>query len=163
MRITFDSCSKSPVYLAIRDAAVNTITIKGSFEKNDILKQTGFDVVAASINWNFIRRMIEQEHKTKLLPMAARFFSCPREFRKKFPRDRYPGKYMATGSGKSCAGYAAVTRENGEFVIHDITIKTARANGIHKSVEQEVVIGVQANIDGLEYIKSEPGALNQPE
>jgi len=96
-----------PIHDAIIDLADQHLTLKGSFEKCDILEKLNFKGIGDGINWCHIRDELSKRHNTMLIPVAQRFFSR----RPGASRVDSPEKFVATGYGKKTAGFALVTEE----------------------------------------------------
>jgi hypothetical protein len=111
--IKYTTATKCHVHLAIADAAVKLLSKDGFFSKEEVLRVTGYALFEESVYWDHIRRMIEEQHKTDLMPLAQAFFN--RKRKDPTPIEN-PGRYMAGGTGKKTAGFAIVSEDNGSFV-----------------------------------------------
>lgn len=142
-------------YQRIHDACYEGLVHEGSFQKEEILKYTGFHLFADAVRWDYVQRMIvdlnvlpisveanamtdlgqafiqayPKNANNELLPMAMAFFS-------KKPRDRKgnaisrandPQKFVARGHGKKTYGYALLTPATQDLAGVLIGIDTARS------------------------------------
>ena len=129
----------------------------GRFSKDEVLAATGYDVFDdTSVRWDYIKRIIEEDHNTELIPMASVFFRENQRMGRKdkrhgaaYPPDRFPERYIATGYGKKTAGFVIATNENGHFVVHRLKMIRGGVRGKIKKGNRSLTIGQRAGIHRL--------------
>jgi hypothetical protein len=127
---------KCPVHTAIKEECLARLRAVGAFSKDDVLEITRMEAVADSIRWDYLRDLIADELKTKLLPVAARFFhqKSSKHNPNGWTLDANPGAFLATGWGKKTAGFVSVELKNGALVIKNFQDVVARARGARGAV-----------------------------
>ena len=153
--LRYDQASKSKPYKEIANVAAERLTAGGSFQKEEVLEKTGY-AVFDDIRWDYIKRMIEEEHATELVPLAGVYFQPRKSRDRELAGDPkiFPARYIATGHGKKTAGYAIASEDNGHFVVEILKIKTNRARGMMKAAETTREVGSKAHVKGLESVSS---------
>jgi len=142
--LRLESARNNKVYIEIVTEALIRLTERGSFSKDGVLEATGYDVIG-DIRWDYVVRIIEEDHDTKLMAMAESYF-------KRHATDSEitsPEKYIAHGHGKRTAGYAIIRRENGHLVTHVLKIKEDRAIGCVKAANRTLEVGRTAGVEQL--------------
>lgn len=123
------------VHNEIKDRCVELLRLRGSFEFDRVLEDTGYRSVADSIKWHLIGDMIGKEHEIGLIPVARRFFhqrsvaSNPEGWKP----EANPGKFLATGNGKKTAGYASIDPRNSFLAVRLLENREAVADGVVRS------------------------------
>lgn len=148
--IKYPTAIKSKVYIELAEAGEARLTVVGSFSKEEVLEITGYDVVAPeAINWEYVRRMIQERGSTELIPLASAFFKRHRE------KDvmQFPRRFIAGGTGKATAGYCIASEGNGHFVIERLKMKRGAIQGAVKSLESSHSVAQRAGVKGLDNIQ----------
>ena len=114
-----------PVHIALMDMAVEALETTGVFNKETILQKSGYQVMADSIRWDYIRGFIETEQNCELIPLAATYFKH-KDANKDVSNAK---KYIAHGWGKRTHGFASIIEQNKHLVIRRIQQKEAIAEG----------------------------------
>ena len=139
--LRFEVARASEVYCKIIEDAVTKLHDVGHFAKIDVLKATGYDVFDENeIRWDYVKRIIEEDHDTELVPLASAFF-------KRHAREEevvFPWRFIAQGYGKKTAGFAIVSQRNGHFVTQHLRLKRARTSGAIKGADKTLHIGQRA-------------------
>jgi hypothetical protein len=151
------------VHEEIVHAATDRLTTVGSFSKDEVLMATGFLMMVDSIRWDYVKRIIEEDYKTELIPLAARAFRrANQEERKQYPelktprqwQTTFPEKFIASGHGKKTYGFAIATKDNAMYVIKLLEIKKGRAEGARKALARTEAIAQREHV--LEHIMQLP-------
>jgi hypothetical protein len=142
--LRFEIALKSPYYTVIKDACIVRLEEWGKFSKRQVMEATGFDVFDDSvIRWDYIKLMIDKEKGTELVPMVQSFFNATATERgreagltREQEEREFPGRFIAQGHGKKCAGYALMEERNGHFVLRYLTYKRSKAGGAIKAANK---------------------------
>jgi len=174
--IKYSTAKKCPMHSAIRDAALELLGTSGVFRKDRVVKTASADAVADSINWDFIRRMIEEEYgEYSLMPLAESFWKAKPSKRSPQPvldpdtgepldhegqiaafeeeKRLNPGKFLASGYGKKTAGFGLVSSQNGSITLQYLDRKVKAKEGVEKAsrkVEEIIQSRAPELIDGNE-------------
>lgn len=127
--LRFADAQKSRVYRELVSCATQRLEDHGVFNKDEVLGHTGLMEISDSIRWDYIRKMIEDEFDTELIPLALSYFK--RHSKKNEVKE--PAKYIATGHGKRTVGFANGTQEHGHFLVHRMKLKENVAKGVEAS------------------------------
>jgi hypothetical protein len=155
--LRYESAKSSRVYRDIVTDAVDRLTHAGSFAKKDVLGATALDVFDdESIRWDYVKRIIEADHDTELIPMASVFFKEGQRNGRRdtrhgaaFPPAQFPERYIATGYGKKTAGFCIASGENGHFVVHTLKMIRGAVRGKIKKGNRALTVGQRAGIPRL--------------
>jgi hypothetical protein len=142
--LRFEAAVKSPHYQKMRDAAIRRLREWGHFSKHAVMQETEFDVFDdGDIRWDYIKLMIDEELGTELMPVAQSFFNAVATERGReagLTREQevvqFPGRFLAQGHGKKCAGYALMEERNGHFVLRYLNNKRSKAGGTVKAANK---------------------------
>ena len=94
-----------------------------------------------AVRWDYVKRMIDDGEAQELIPLATSFFTRPlKTDREPGIDERLPGRFIATGFGKTTAGFALATQKNDHFVIYSLTHKRNRALGVAKSHDRFLIV-----------------------
>lgn len=147
---------KCPVHLAIVDIAQDSLVQSGYFNKDEVLRKSGFTAMSESIRWDYIIEFIKngiliQEDLNgdrfavlgvdgdELIPLAQAFWNKQRKGNTpaSSPENRklFPQKYIAMGHGKKTAGYALVNFEGGHMALRTLKQKEAMKNGVAEAFQ----------------------------
>ena len=142
---------KCKVHQEIAGAAINALeAYPHAFNKEQLLKETGYVRMEDSIRWDYIQRMIEDPEeggggKYSLMPVAASFFTDFARYDKKGDRGTWearmakdPEKFAARGYGKKTAGYARVCEVNGDIALFYELCSEAEVAGKMKAHRKRV-------------------------
>jgi len=167
VRITAKRAKKSPIYKSIIEMAIKIGQRKKLFSKKEVLKAAKLDVLdPETLSWNIIRQIIEEDPRmipeegdlpsTQLIPIVEIYTKQtipykgdddteehdvnPRVLALKIPR-----KFIATGGGKTTAGYALITESTSPLFIAYLDIKKAKADGTMKAHDKTLKIGQLAH------------------
>jgi hypothetical protein len=145
-KFLYEKALLSKPYPELVEWATERLLDADVFSKSELLKGTGYEAVARSIRWDYVRRMIEATHHTKLIPLCALYFQ----------RHSYkdeimnPRRYMALGGkGKDTVGWANATAKNGHFVKNRYDMDCSVANGCVASAKNTLKIGLPAGVAQL--------------
>lgn len=155
--LRYEAAKASTVYRAIIDDAIERLVDVGRFAKAEVLAATGYDVFDdEAIRWDYVKRIIEEEHDTELIPMASVFFrDGQRDGRRDkrhgsaFPPEQFPERYIATGHGKKTAGFVIASNINGHFVVHCLKMVRGNVRGKIAKGNKTLKIGQRVGIDKL--------------
>ena len=158
--IKYSTALKCGMHRAVVARAIEDLENVGVFRKSRVLARAKAEAVVDGINWEFIKRMIEEEDKMGkycLIPLAESFWKTPRRKQvckdegKEFTeaqveadykmqvqedvhnRAKNPGKFIASGHGKKTAGYGLITKDNGAISIAYLERKNKVAVGTEKA------------------------------
>jgi|SRR5215207_943646 len=145
--IKYATATKCRIHLEIVHAAVDQLAHQGFFSKEEVLRVTGYDLFEDAIHWDHVRRMIEEQHKTDLMPLAQAFFN--RKRKDPSPIDE-PGRYLAGGTGKKTAGFAMVSEDNGPLVRWSLEHAKQCIRGKSKAYTSRQAGAVVAGIQGVD-------------
>ena len=140
--LRFAEAVKNPHYQAVINEAVERLTRVGSFSIDEILESTGLSVFHDSIRFDYVRRAIEEEYNTDLIPLSKAYF---KHHAAKLERT-FPGRFIATGHGKNIHGFALATAENGHFVLYQLQHKHKRTVGHANAHDRMVEIGQRVGV-----------------
>jgi hypothetical protein len=143
--LRYEAALDSPVYQQIAEEAYRRLLAVGSFEKDEVLKETRHLIFKDAIHWEFIKRMLESRdaaHDVELIPVAASYFKRHADEQEV----TFPERFVATGHGKKTAGYVLATAENGHFVTYNLKTKKNRAVGIAKKANRLRQVGDRRGI-----------------
>jgi len=165
--LRFEAAKGSPVYQTIIADAVDRLMHVGGFSKDEVLDATGYNVFDDnSIRWDYVKRIIEEDHDTDLIPMASVYFKVNQRNGRKdrrhgaaFPPTQFPERYIATGNGKKTAGYVIASDVNGHFVVQRLKITRGHIQGKIKRGNRSLEIGKRA---GIRRLKNEDTLLIPP-
>lgn len=177
MRI--EDAKSSKVYIDLKDLIVDRLINLGYFSKEDVLTASGYMAVSDSIRWDYLRRMIEEEHHTELIPLSAKFFgkTLVVDGRRRRLGDlhgsqhrqleiQFPEQMIATGYGQRTAGFAMADQRNGHFIVQLLQIKRGRVRGAVNALNRTVEIAARANIKKIDAPESlflvEPSPASEP-
>jgi hypothetical protein len=154
-RCRYEQALADKNYQAIADYAGERLEAIGHFSKEDVLDNTGYGLFSETINWDFVRRMLEEKFNTRLIALAPCFFKR----HKKDEELNNPARFLAGGTGRRAAGYAHLSTENGHFVIVALHRQRGIINGLTKSAKDIIQKGQVAGIEGLMLPEEKPLAL----
>jgi hypothetical protein len=147
--LKMEKARSSPIYTAIIEAAVTQLHEVGQFAKQDVLDIAGCSALDESaIRWDYVKRIIEEDHNTELMPLAAAFFRR----HAKAEEAVFPERFIATGYGKKTVGFAICSQKNGHFVTQILRTKRTRALGVRKSADTTLEHARRVDVAGMTAI-----------
>jgi predicted aspartyl protease len=144
--LRYDAAKQNPYYKQLIPLAIDYLTKRGVFERERLIKETNLGPFSDAIRWDYVVRMVEEETKVELIPLAASFF----ERHDHTDDPKVPQKYLASGHGKRTVGYAVASKEHGHFVIAQLVRKQKVALGMVKGADKTHASAVKAGIDKVE-------------
>jgi hypothetical protein len=141
--LLYEKAKASAAYIALVATAVNSLTTKGSFSRVEVMAANPqYAVFEDAVNWKYVVRMIEEQEKVTLIPLAASYFKRHARIDEK----SFPERFAAVGYGKKTAGYALATLQYGHFVVYLLEHKRKRADGVAKAVNKSYAAAAGAGI-----------------
>lgn len=153
--LRYSTAVQSRVYRELLEEAELRLIEIGHFAKIDVTDRVGYSAIADDIRWDYIRRMIEEKHKTELIPLGPAFFK--RHKREEEINPMFTEKFVARGNGRGTVGFALASKENGHFIVHRLKLKTKMSKAFAESAEHTRALGVRVGVP--ELMGSTPLAL----
>ena len=121
-RKTIRACK---VHNALMEMAIDALESTGVFNKEAILQKSGYQVMADSIRWDYIRGFIETEQNCELIPLAATYFKH-KDANKDVTNAK---KYITHGWGKRTHGFASVVEQDKKLLVKRTKQRKVILNG----------------------------------
>jgi len=153
---TIAQCKKCPIHAMVVDQCKLELAQHGYFSKKGVLKTTNLFGIGASIRWDYVRTIINEDLGESLQAMSKKFFEGELIYKNKdskqktritYDPKKNPEKCAALGHGKVTHGYALVSIGGGKIASLQIQNKLNIAEGNkRKQIEMEKALASSKSI-----------------